>query len=595
MKIALCNIVKDDTELDSLKKMVSSFKEYVDGIFITANGKNVSGIESFCKENGFNYSYLPWNKNFSIQRNFNFSQVTDDYDYIFWADTDDELVGGEYLRKLATLSKQQDYDTIFLKYWYGCRFDGEPSYKNLVDIELHHYRERLIKPKTIEWKKRIHETPVPIEGGKYKYTRVNHTISNPDPVFPIAILHRGADRDLSKKSLIDRQKRNQEILELELEDERRDGDADPRTMLYLLKIYSESYDPEILQKGIFLGEEYLKKSGWDEERGVCLMEMAKCFGKRGSDDAALKLLLQSVGEWPKNPLLHLMISEAYYNLGMNDKFKYWLKSGLKMDFDETSASMQNILQMKLLSSQLLLRLYYVVDKDPDKALEAAKTLYKIEPTKETLETYKQLKKTKDLNDACRYVDKLVEFYEENNIDDAIYPFISSLPKEIKRFPFAQKLENKFSPPKKWAENEICYFANFGGKHFEKWDGGSLESGVGGSETAVIELAKNWVNMGYKVTVYGDPVREGEYDGVSYKPYYKFNHRDHFNIFIQWRSNGLQHKIKCKQFLVDLHDVYSYTDYIDVSGVDKVMVKSEYHRNIAKQTPDEKFCIISNGI
>lgn len=595
MKITLCNIVKDDSELDDLKAMVSSFINYVDYICITANGKKTEGIQKFCKENGLRYSYKPWEKDFSSQRNFNFSQAPSDTDYIIWADTDDTLIGGEYLRKLAKLSKDQEYDTIFLQYWYGCRFEGGHTYENLVDVELHHYRERLIKPNSIVWKKRIHETPVPMDGGKYKYTRVNHLLSKPDEIFPIAIMHRGADRQLSAESLYQRQKRNMEMLELELEDERKNGESDPRTILYLMKIYSESQNPELWTRCISMGQEYLEKSGWDEERAACLTEMAKCFGKRGSDEAAVKLLHQSIQEWPKNPLTYLMLSEAYYNLNMHSKFKHWLLEALRMDFDESSASMQNTLQMKFLSAQLLLRLYYVVDKDPDKALEAARTLYKIDQTEDTKKTYEELKKTKELNDACRNVHKLTDFYESINADKSAEGLLRSLPQEISRFPYMNTLKNKYSQPKTWKSNEICYFANFGGKHFEKWDGSSLEKGIGGSETAVVQLSKHWTKMGYKVTVYCDPEKEGEHDGVLYLPYFKFNHRDNFNIFIQWRNNSMQHKIKCKKFLVDLHDVYSQKDYEDVTGIDKIMVKSNYHRELAPDVSDDKFEIISNGI
>ena len=209
---------------------------------------------------------------------------------------------------------------------------------------------------------------------------------------------------------------------------------------------------------------------------------------------------------------------------------------------------------------------------------------------------KYYQRLKSLNDASGHVDKLIEYYSNENEQEAIESVLNSLPSEIEKLPFVSKLKNKHLTPKKWASNEICYFANFGGKHFENWSPKNLAKGIGGSETAVIHLAKEWAKLGYKVTVYGDPGKEeGEHDGVLYLPYYKFNRRDHFNVFIQWRSNSYAGKIKCKKYLVDLHDIFSPADYRSVDNLDKLMVKSKYHRDIAPDVPDNKFAIIGNGI
>jgi tetratricopeptide (TPR) repeat protein len=595
MKISFCNIVKDDSEFDSWRKMLLSVMPFVDSIHITANGGNVDKIRRYCRANHLDYTYRPWTKDYSDQRNFNFNRAKD-ADLILWMDSDDTLVGGQFLRPLAEKAIAQEYDTIFLRYWYGCKFKGEPSLETLEEVELYHYRERLIKPGKITWKKRIHETPVPIEGAKYKYNRIDHTPSNKHKEYPIAVLHRGADRFLSEKELAKKMARNKEMLELELEDERKSGEADPRTLLYLMKIYSEGDEPEEWAKSIGMGQEYLEKSGWDEERGVCAVEMAKAFGKRGSDDAAAKILHRSIEEWPYNPLTHLMLSEAYFNLKNYPKMEFWMKTGLKMDIEEASSSMQNILQMKLLSAQLLLRFYSIVKPDADKALEAARTLYAIEKRPDTFATMDHFEQVKVLNDACRHVDKLTEYYASIGDDKAAQGMLESLPSTILERPFAIKLKNKYKEPKKWGPKEICYFANFGQAHFENWSPKSLQKGIGGSETAVIELSKEWTNMGYKVTVYGDPNKEkGDHNGVTYLPYYEFNIRDHFNIFIQWRSNYLAKKIKSKKFIVDLHDVWSAADYSDLDCIDKIMVKSKYHRNLAPSIPYDKFLIISNGI
>lgn len=164
-------------------------------------------------------------------------------------------------------------------------------------------------------------------------------------------------------------------------------------------------------------------------------------------------------------------------------------------------------------------------------------------------------------------------------------------------PFAIKMLQRTSKPRKWGEKEICYFANFGGKHFYTWDGNSINKGLGGSETAVIRLSEEWVKKGYKVTVFCDPEKPIVVNDVTYLPYYYFNRNDEFNIFIQWRGNALASKIKAKKFIIDLHDIFNGGDYTPeiMKHVDKVMVKSRYHRSNAPNIQDKQIVICSNGI
>jgi hypothetical protein len=264
MKISLNIIVKDDSELGKLINCVASALPYVSEVHITANGKQVAEIESYCDENKFDYSYLPWSNDFATQRNYNFARVAEDVDYILWLDTDDILVGGEQIVDVATFAKKREIDVIYMTYWYGCKFNSEErNLDTLVDVELYHQRERLIKPNRITWKGRIHETPVNPEGQRFEYKSIIHTPKNPHPVFQVAVLHTDATRENYAENMR-RTNRNMELLELELEDERKANKIDPRTILYLMKIYGEMDDPNILRKCIRIGEEYLQLSGWDE-------------------------------------------------------------------------------------------------------------------------------------------------------------------------------------------------------------------------------------------------------------------------------------------------------------------------------------------
>jgi tetratricopeptide (TPR) repeat protein len=592
MIISAAVIVKDDSELPNLKRCIASVIDYVDEVVVTANGKDVKGIEDFCTSNPkIVYTYHKWSKDFADQRNFNFSKVRKDADFVAWIDSDDVLVGGEYLRELAIKAKKNSLDAVFFEYWYACDFKGEPSYENIDKIELTQMRERLLRPRSITWKKRLHETPVPVEGIDYKYTDVKHSKD-----YPIVWLHLGVTRDTTPEEQKKRTDRNTELMEMQLADERKVGEADPRTLLYLMKLYAESNDENKLLELIKMGEEYLTKSGWDAERAACCVLMARTLGKLGHDEEAKDFLFRSIKEYPYDPIMYLYLSRSCFNLGQYHEMKHWLDMALKIDSKESAANYTNIRDMKAVSTDLMVKYYFNAEKNPEKAYQSMKLLYKEEPNEDNYKTLLSLKEINDLNVASREAHKLMLYYQELNNSRGIVEIIDSMPKKMQDLPFAWYMYNKHKEPRVWKSDEICYYATFGKAHFEQWGPENLNIGLGGSETAVIRLSKEWANKGYKVIVYCDcGAQEGLHDGVLYIPYYKFNPRDSFNIFINWRSNTLAGKIKAKKFVIDMHDLFAEDQFKDHGKYDKMMVKSQYHRSLAKNIPDEKFINISNGI
>lgn len=596
--INACMIVKGDEEIDQLKRCLESFIEHVDGVYLTVTSENNKEIQKLIKELNkvykeefIHYSYFAWIKDFSAARNFNFSQAPQDSDYLFWIDVDDILVHPENLRVVAKRAKESGKDGVLLPYWYGCTFNGEPSFENLVSIDLQQkMRERLLRPGVTKWVNRLHETPTPLTGVRNQFTSLKYNEEDT----PLAVMHTSALSDAEEKL-----PRNRELLELQLKDERDKGEADPRTLLYLMKIYAETGEEDILEETIRMGEEYLSKSGWDEERGVCYEQMGMAAGGLGKLTQAVEYFFDSIREWPHQPLTYLRLATAYYNLKNYRLAYYWMEVGAQIDVEKNPSSFINNQAMKVMSTELLMHLNFREGfKDTKIAYEAAKLLYELKPTPEVENALAVIESAHRLNEACRNTDELTRYLYDIGKVESIVPLLDQLPLGISNQPFAQKMRSKFATPRVWGKDEICIFANFYQDHFEKWSAKSLERGIGGSETAVIELAREWAKKDYKVTVYGDPAADqGEHEGVTYLPWYYFNIKDSFNIFIQWRSWFLADKIKSKQFLVDLHDIYSGVDLKkeEVDAIDYIMVKSEYHRSLAPNVPDEKFRIVSNGI
>lgn len=591
-KIAACIITKGDAELDTLKKTIASVKPYVDDIFITSSSE-YRKTKAWCKSEGIHHSFREWTKDFGTQRNFNWEQATkyDNYDMIFWCDSDDELVGGEHLKEIAAKAIRDDVGVVFFDYWYACEFNGEPSFKNVVKVDLVQPRERLLKPGTHVWKNRLHETPVPISTTP-KYVRYRYE----PPKQNIVIVHRDIQEDFMNG---DKMKRNKELLELQLEEERqRPEGADPRTLLNLIKIYVELDDSELWKKAVKMGEEYLPKSGWDEERAICHDKMAQALMRLGKNDGVETHLIASIGEFPHNVESHLILAEFYLANDQYDKCKHWLDIAMGMDIKGVGSSVVAVTPIKIRAAKLMLKWAFHVEKNIGKAVEASNMLLSVDPSKENVENHEYLLNLKDMDVACGNFDKLCAYLDSIGETNSIVPMIDRLPMEMQQQPFAIKLRQHYSPPRKWGEKEICYFATFGSKHFMQWSEESLGEGIGGSETAVIKLSSDWSKLGYKVVVYCDtPTPHMSKDGVMYLPYYWFNAEDSFNIFIQWRANFLAGKIKAKKFFVDLHDIFSPSDFTEdrLKYIDKVMVKSRFHRDLAPNIPDNKICIISNGI
>src|SRR3990167_2913877 len=592
MILSCCIIVGGDHELESLKRTVNSVLPYTDEVIITANGVSVHEVEEYCKtEPKIKYFYHAWTKDFSEQRNFCASKVRKDADYYFWIDADDVLIGGEYLPIIATNAKKRGLDVVFFTYWYGCLFKGEPSVETMEKVELTQVRERLLKPGSTIWRKRLHETPVPVENLDFTYTEVKYSEE-----FPIVWRHLGVDRNMPIEKQITKTARNRELLELELDDERKKGNADPRTLVYLMKIYSETNEEELLNKTLEMGNEYLTKSGWDAERAMCCCMMGKALGRLGRDQEAKSFLFKSIGEYPYDPMLYLHLSRVCYNLKQFREMKHWLEFALTLDPLEAMSNVSNLLELKLLSEELAMHYAFESERNVRKAHKAMKMLYDELPSPENREKLEYLEELKKLDEASEAAHRLTLYYQDQEDSEGVVRVIESMPEAMRNLPFAWAMYNKHKTPKTWGKNEVCYYATFGRPHLEKWDGNSLARGLGGSETAVVRLSEEWVKAGWKVVVYGDPLKETEINGVKYLPFYQFNPRDSFNILINWRSNHLAGKVKAKKFMVDLHDLVSPVQFKSrEKQVDKFMVKSQFHASLLEGIELERIETISNGI
>jgi glycosyltransferase involved in cell wall biosynthesis len=154
-------------------------------------------------------------------------------------------------------------------------------------------------------------------------------------------------------------------------------------------------------------------------------------------------------------------------------------------------------------------------------------------------------------------------------------------------------QKKWSPLDANHRNIVYYCGN------SRMKFGPNSNKMGGSEKAVVNLSRELAKIGHKVTVFGN-VEEGEFDGVEYINYEKFNAYDNFDIIILWRgfSFGVLHEIEsANRILLDFHDFSDLSGYPSgyFDKATNIMMKSKFHTTLFPELDKNKMVICKNGL
>lgn len=175
---------------------------------------------------------------FAAARNESFRRAAGEF--IFWMDADDVLDGGAGLRGIAQEMKDRNGEMSYLPYDYARDDKGRTQYRQ--------WRERIFRRGLGVWVNPIHEVympgqPVQIQG-KYETPKLVHL--------------RKADR----KVIPNRNYKN--LLRQAWQVKNAGGQLDPRILFYLGQ-ESKYIEPK---RSLGFFQEYLRSSGWPEERGA---------------------------------------------------------------------------------------------------------------------------------------------------------------------------------------------------------------------------------------------------------------------------------------------------------------------------------------
>lgn len=563
MKISLA-IISSVNDLAKLPKALKSIEVNVDEICVTvADAKDK--LKDYPKLDGVSYSEFEWVDDFSAARAFNFSRCTGDW--IVWMDTDDIFENAKHLRGLAEAGEITNTSGYAFLYKYN--FDKKGN------CVFQHWKTQFVKNDGhFEWKGAIHEDLLQMQAVNWRKTD------------KIVRVH---DHNEGEEKVKQSEERNLRILEKEL----KKNPEEPRTYFYLGRA---CYGTKRYQESINYLIEYLKLSGWDEERYEASILIGLSLFENSQYDDAL--------DWFNRAILE---KEAYPDAYIYKGIAYMRKE----DYKNALLNFQTAGSRKLPDANtffnpmffkrdypLNMALAYMHTGDFENGLRMADTARSNDPKSAmALEIQTILRKLKEKTDTIKRYELITDFLEKTGHKDNINKLFNSLPENIASDPRMIRLTYKYKEPKVWEDDEIAIFC---GNTVEPWTPENLKNGgIGGSETAVIELSSRLVEKGYRVTVYNRNESEWEeFDGVKYKNFYEFDTRDKFNVLWVWRIPELfDHNIDAKFAFLDAHDTMNPNDFTEkrLNKIDKILVKTKYHRSLYPKVSDDKFEIVGNGI
>jgi len=566
-KIALALIVKgSDEEAEMLYKSLTSFQiehgfDQIDGLFVTITQPN-ERVEEVAKNFGATTSHFEWCNDYAKARNFNFSQVPPDFTHILWFDADDGIRGVGELKRIV--EEHPEVDAFSMYYYYS--FD---DYKNPVVV---HQKTQIVKNDgCVEWAGRVHED--------FKENRQLNRF-----------FIKGMERiHLSEPKRFESAKKRNYDIALE---QVKDSPDDPRSYWNL---GNAQFSLEQFSEAIASFDKFLETSLSDDEKYIVRLRRAECFYKMGKRTEALDECKYAIGlkiNYPDAYILsgHLFYSQKQYFKAAEHFYAGLLKGANPPYYQIVVYNPRDYDYVPMIN---LAKCYMELAR-PDLALPMIEGCLKIYPNNEDLKkTAKDIKKeSSKLKKVVKYIGE-IQSLEGEQFESAL----QKIPVALRSHPAVCAVRNQKIIKKESSGKDLVFFC---GVTSEIWTPETArKKGIGGSEEAIIWLSKLFSKFGYNVTVYNNcGHRWMDFDGVWWKPWWEWNPRDKQDITIIWRApRFLEYDINSKRIFLDLHDTIQEGEFTPsrLAKVEKIFVKSKFHRSLYPSIPDEKFAIVPNGI
>lgn len=561
-KIALAIICKnDEKEIELLNRCLDNVSPFVDGVFVTLTYKSGAQlIHEFDIKEKVNISHFEWVNDFSQARNFNFSQVPKDYDYILWCDADDMFRGLDKLK--PTLEKNPQVDAFAFWYMYEFNDKKQPT--------VVHKKTQVIKNDgSFEWKGALHEDLIP--------NRQTETLF----VEGIERMH----FTTAERVEIARQ-RNVEVSKKEAQER----PEDPRTLFNLGNSLIGAGQHEEARNSL---EKFIETTGSDDEKYIAYMRLAICEDALGERDKAINWFRLAIGLKPEYSDAYLQLGYLFASYEDLDNAEQYLIMGLVKKPPYHEIIVYNPRDYDWIPLNTLAKVYFKKNR-ADLALPLLEGCLKITPDDEMENLVKEMRKEVAKLEAVITVVKELDSIEDKK---EIKKALDKLPKDMKSHPAVCQIRNRHFVKTESSGKDITYYC---GMTIHEWNPIMAKTkGIGGSEEAVINLSKQWAKQGYNVTVYANIGHEEIVDeGVVYKPFWEFNHRNKTDILVMWRQPKLaDFDVNASKIYLDLHDVIGQGELTEkrLEKIEKIFVKTKFHRSLFPKVSDDKFSIIPNGM
>mgnify|MGYP001615573383 FL=1 len=423
----------------------------MDSIYITLSGSKeaIKETEEVCKEFNVNVSYnnptwtvtkeaYKWLTDyfgykpevqvgdklflFDKARNYNFSQIPKEYEWIFWIDTDDVLVDGENLWKLKEIGDQTNADGIALKYIYRATLDNEGKIKQVL---LEHIKERMVRNGVFQWNGPIHENLVALRSTtktSLEDCKVLH-ITKPDHI----------------QSSIDRNLKNLEYALYQTKGE------DPRYIYFLAKGYLDKRTLEYTDKAFPLIQEFVwgnYQSTWPEERAQAFEYLCDIYRQRGQLNNAIKACILALDEEPRRKSIYLNVALAYTDKQEWDKALFWVHLADKVDDKATSLNV-NPRDLKVMKLAAIYTASLNKGKTYD-AYDAALALSQLLPNDPSIKTsFDFISQQKDRRDIATVFWGLINYLKSTGEQEKILTLLGNVPEIAKEDPIIAQIKKEF--------------------------------------------------------------------------------------------------------------------------------------------------------
>lgn len=559
-------------EANVLQRCLAYTVKAVDGIFITATypkgGKVHQSVWDVCNAYKATTSKFEWINDFAAARNFNFSQVPQDYTHIFWLDADDilkdkESIGlGSNLKN--TIEAHPDVDAFSMFYLYA--FD---EHKNPTVV---HQKTRVIKNNgCCTWLgSGIHEELAPTR-------QINQWA-----IKGIDIIHLSDEQRLD-----DSRQRNYNIAKEWITNH-------PENPTSYFNLANSAFGIGKYYEAILNYDEFLKRSKSDDEKYIVRLRKVDVLYAQHKFQEALEEARYGIGLKPSYPDAYHAAGKLYYHLGLYEQAKDMFLNGLVRPAPVYQIIVYNPRDYDYNPLMNLAKTYYALNL-PQLALPALEQAIKIVPADTALKkTIRILRKeAKDGDEILKLAGKLRKITDKVKLKKQL----DKVPEKFKFHPEILRIKNTNFIKETSSGKDLVIFCGFTA---EEWTPETIaKKGSGGSEEAVITVAQGLADKGWNVTVYNNcGTEEHFYNNITYKPYMSWNYRDKQDVTILWRNvKPLDWDINSTKIFLDMHDVIPNGEFTPsrIDKVSKVFYKSQYHRNLYPQVPDDKVVILPNGI